>query len=112
MAFRGDFLPQAALFPSARPAAAWKVDEFIGRMKSLAGKELRSFHENVLGTQVRVFGNIAMAAVACENTENDLDTNRNIEMMLLIKDEGTWKIAAQAWDKATETNPVPKDLGG
>lgn len=108
--FKSDFLPHATLFPSARPVAPLEMDSFVDRMKRLASTDLQSFHENVLGSHVSVFGNVAVAVVACENTENDQDVNRNVEMMLLVKDGGTWKIAAQAWDKATEANPVPKDL--
>jgi hypothetical protein len=31
-------------------------------------------------------------------------------MMLLVKSEGHWKIAAQAWDKETNTVPIPDEL--
>jgi hypothetical protein len=31
-------------------------------------------------------------------------------MMLLVKSDGQWKIAAQAWDKETDTLPIPDDL--
>jgi hypothetical protein len=31
-------------------------------------------------------------------------------MMLLVKDAGEWKIAAQAWDKATEAQSIPAEL--
>lgn len=111
-AFKSDFLPRASLFPSARPVAPQTVDDFVDRMKGLVGKELKSFHENVLGTFVRIYGNVAVAIVACENTENNQDINRNVEMMLLVKQGETWKIAAQAWDKATDANPIPKEVLG
>jgi hypothetical protein len=38
-------------------------------MKGLAGTKLRSFSEEVLGTHIHVFGNVAVAA--CKITEND-----------------------------------------
>jgi hypothetical protein len=63
----------------------------------------------VLGTHVGVFGNVAVALAACENTENGSTVTRNVEALLLVKD-GTWKIAAQAWDKADAARPVPAEL--
>ena len=110
--FKGDFLPHAVLYASARPARAQSLEAFVERMNGLVGTTLRSFDEVVLGSEVRVFGNIAVAVIACENTENGTEVNRNVEMMLLVKDEGLWKIAAQAWDKESETAPIPTELLG
>ncbi len=76
-------------------------------MKSIAGNELRSLEEAVLGTEVTVFGNIAIAIAACAMKENGSTENRTVEMLLLVKDRGAWRIAAQAWDRASEGNPVP-----
>jgi hypothetical protein len=36
--------------------------------------------------------------------------DRTVETMLLVKTEGKWRIAAQAWDKASPSNPVPDRL--
>jgi ketosteroid isomerase-like protein len=110
--FSSDFLPGASLFASARPAHAQSVGQFAERMKDLVGTTLKSFDEQVIGTRIHVFGNVAVAVAACENTENGAEINRNVEMMLLVKDEGRWKIAAQAWDKATDTRPIPAGLLG
>jgi hypothetical protein len=79
-------------------------------MSDLARSSLRSFRERVVGTKVHVFGNVAIAAVACENIENETDVNRNVEMMLLVKEAGRWKIAAQAWDGESESRSIPADL--
>jgi hypothetical protein len=76
-------------------------------MKGIAGKELQSLDEAVLGTNVTVFGNIAVAIAVCAMRENGTTENRTVEMLLLVKDQGSWRIAAQAWDRASETNPVP-----
>ena len=108
--FREDFYSEARLFASARPLTSQSVDEFENRMRGIAGKGLRSFEEKVLGCDVSVFGNIAVAEVACENTENGTDVNRNVETMLLAKDSGHWKILAQAWDKETAENQIPHQL--
>lgn len=110
--FGGDFLPDASLFASARPVRAQSVGQFVERMKGLVGTALKSFDEQVIGTRIHVFGNVAVAVAACENTENDAEVNRNIEMMLLVKDGGQWRIAAQAWDKSTDTRPIPAELLG
>jgi hypothetical protein len=47
-----------------------------------------------------------------EITENDVEVNRSVEALLLIKDKGTWRIVSQAWDTASEAKPIPEDLIG
>jgi hypothetical protein len=42
-----------------------------------------------------MFDNVAIAVAGCEITENDADVTRGVEMMLLVKDAGVWRIAAQ-----------------
>jgi GNAT superfamily N-acetyltransferase len=107
-AFAADFLDSAVLFPAARPARAQSVPDFVERMNNLAQSSLRSFREVILGTKVHVFGNVAVAIAAAEMVENDAETSRNVEMMLLVKSEGAWRIVAQAWDRASDTNPIPE----
>jgi hypothetical protein len=109
-AFAADFLPNAALYPAARPAKPQTVQAFIERMQGISQTTLRTFHEAVLGTRILVFGNVALAIVAAEMTENDHDKNRNVEMLLLVKNEGAWRIVCQAWDRATPSNPIPREL--
>ena len=111
-AFAADFRPGAALYPSARPARRRSVEEFLERMQGLAGTKLRTFRERVLGTSIHVFGNVAVARAACEIVENESETSRGVEMLLLVKDNGVWAIVAQAWDNAGEGRPVPADLLG
>lgn len=111
-AFAGDFFPDAALYPAARPAKRQNVDAFIERMKGLQSSTLTSFHERVLGTEIRVFGNVAVAVAACEITENDSAVNRGVEMLLLIKNEGLWRVVAQAWDNENTARSIPKHLLG
>lgn len=105
--FASDFHSEARLYASARPARAQPVEAFVARMQGLAGAALRTFDEVVLGTEVRVFGNVAVAIAACENCENGTEVNRNVEMMLLVKEAGRWQIVAQAWDKAGAGRPIP-----
>ncbi|ACP22891.1 conserved hypothetical protein (plasmid) [Sinorhizobium fredii NGR234] len=109
-AFERDFLPDAALYASARPLRSQTTGQFIERMSGLVGKTLHSFEETVLGSRIHVFGNVAVAVIACENVENGMETNRNVEMMLLVKDEGVWRIAAQAWDRQDAANPVTSQV--
>ncbi len=116
-AFTADFSPDASLYPAARPSKRQTLEAFIGRMKGLAGIKLRSFHETLLGSEVRVFGNVAVAVAACEMTENDTEANWGVEMLLLVKDDGAWKIVAQAWDaegpsKKIPVHPCESDGGG
>jgi hypothetical protein len=111
-AFAADFLPEASLYPAARPAKRFTVEGFVERMKGLVGTKLRSFEEVVLGTEVHVFGNVAVALVACEMTENDAEVNRGVEMLPLVKNEGAWRIVSQAWDTESPESPIPLHLGG
>jgi Domain of unknown function (DUF4440) len=109
-AFAADFFPEASLYPAARPARRQTVDAFVERMKRL-GTKLGSFRESVLGTEIHIFGNVAVALAGCEITENDAEVSRGVEALLLIKDEGTWRIVSQAWDTEGEARPIPEHLG-
>jgi hypothetical protein len=109
-AFAADFLADARLYPAARPLRQQSVPEFIERMRSLAGTQLRSFDQRLAGADIRVFGNVAVAAALNEVTENGATTTRAMEMLLLVKDQGTWHIAAQAWDTEGPSKPIPPGL--
>ncbi len=105
-AYEGDFLPGASLFASARPVKAQSVPEFVARMKGLSKSSLRSFEESVVGARIIVFGTIAIAVASCEAIENGSGVDRTVEMLLLLKDEDNWRIAAQAWDKVDPAAPA------
>jgi hypothetical protein len=109
-AFVADFLPGASLYPAARPAKRQTPEAFVARMRGLAKSKLRSFKEDILGQHIRVFGNVAIAVAGCQITENGKDVNRGVEMMLLIKEDGAWRIAAQGWDTENELSKLPGDL--
>ena len=109
-AFAADFLSEAALYPAARPPKVQTVEAFVDRMKGLAETKLRSFQEAVLGTEVHVFGNVAVAVAGCEIVENTSTVNRAVEMMLLVKDGEAWKIVSQAWDTESPFKPLPVHL--
>lgn len=111
-AFAADFLAGAALFPAARPAKRQSVQEFVERMKGLAKTKLPSFKQVVRGTEIRVFGNVAVALAVVEITENGTEVNRGVEMLLLVKNEGAWRIVAQAWDTESPAKPIPSHLVG
>ena len=105
--FTGDFYTDATLYPAARPAKQQTVDAFVERMKGLAQTSLLSFKERKLGADIHVFGNVAVALGACEITENEEKLSRGVEAMLLIKEEGVWKIVSQGWDMESDENPIP-----
>ncbi len=109
-AFSADFLPGALLYPAARPAKSQRPEAFVERMKRLAQSKLRSFNEIPIGCDIRVFGNVAFAVAACQITENETTVTRSLEMMLLVKTEGRWQIASQAWDTEGDSKPIPPDL--
>jgi transposase InsO family protein len=108
--FAADFFPEASLYPAARPAKRQNVEAFIQRMKGLAGTKLRSFEEAVLGTEIHVFGNVAVALAGCEITENHAEVNRGVEMLLLVKNAGAWQIVSQAWDMESPSERIPRRL--
>lgn len=79
-------------------------------MKGLAQTNLRSFDEQLLGTEISIFGNVAVAIAGCAITEDESDVSRSAEALLLIKDDGTWRVAAQACDGETGTRKLPPGL--
>ena len=105
--FAADFLPSAALYPARRPVQPTTPTAFADRMKTLSAETLPELEEARLGDRILVFGNVAVAFSVCELIENGAETSRNLEAMLLIKDGGAWKIAAQAWDTETDDKPIP-----
>lgn len=108
--FAADFLPEASLFPAARPVRRQTLEAFIARMNGVAQDSLRSFEEKTLGMQVLVFGNVAVVLAASEMLENGTEVNHDVSGYLLLKDSGKWRIAAHAWDHASEQDPVPEYL--
>ncbi len=111
VAFAQGFLPDARLFPAARPVRSQTIGQFMDRMKGLRAEgKLVSFQETPLGCAVRVFGNVAVAFAACEMLENGSTVTRDVSAIVLVRDTGAWRIVAQAWDVETESNRVPGDL--
>ena len=108
--FAEDFLPEAQLFPAARPVATKSVEGFIARMKSVALGGLQSFEEHTRGMRIQRFGNIAVVLASSELLENGAETNHDVSAYLLVKTDGAWRIAAHAWDKVTDDTPLPDDL--
>jgi hypothetical protein len=110
-AFANGFISEARLFPAARPVRSQTINQFIDRMKTLrVENKLVSFQETPLGCAVRVFGNVAVAFAACEMLENNSTVTRDVSAIVLVRDAGTWRIVAQAWDVETESNRIPSDL--
>jgi len=110
--FSADFLPDASLFPAARPVRRQTLDAFITRMNEVAKGTLRSFEETTVGMQVLVFGNVAVVLSASKMLENNTQVNHDVSGYLLLKDDGKWRIAAHAWDHASDQMPVPEQLLG
>lgn len=108
--FSTDFLPEALLFPAARPVQVRTLSAFIERMNKVAQGSLHTFEEHTLGMQVLHFGNVAVVLAASEMLENGSEVNHDVSAYLLVKSKGTWTIAAHAWDKATPDRPVPEEL--
>jgi len=109
-AFSADFLPDALLFPAVRPVQTKTLEEFIERMNGVAQGSLHTFEEHTLGMQTLIFGNVAVVLAASEMLENETEVNHDVSGYLLVKCGGNWRIAAHAWDKASEQIPVPEEL--
>ena len=110
-AFAQGFFPGATLFPAARPVKPQTVDQFVDRMRRLRAEgKLVSFEETPLSCTVSVFGNVAIAFAACEMLENGSTRTRDVSAIVLVRDNGTWRIVAQAWDVETESRKIPADL--
>lgn len=108
--YRQAFLSTAIMIASARPARSQSVDDFVDRMKGLSRDSLRSFEEKALNGHVHVFGNVAVALVAGQTLENGTELNRDVSGYLLVKEDGRWRIAAQAWDKEKPERKIPASM--
>lgn len=108
--FARDFLPTATLIQSPRPIEPRTVPQFVARQQRLADGPLPAYGQRVIGTDIRVFGNVAVALAAGEMRENGAVVAYNVAALLLVKDDGAWKIAGQAWDRASAERPLPRDL--
>ncbi len=42
--------------------------------------------------------------------EDGMDVNHDVSGYLLVKNEGEWRIAANAWDQASEQMQAPEHL--
>jgi hypothetical protein len=110
-AFAQGFFPGATLFPAARPAKPQTVDQFIERMRRLRAEgRLMSFEETPLGCTVSVFGNVAVAFAACAMLENGSTLTRDVSAIVLVRDNDTWRIVAQAWDIENDSQKIPTEL--
>lgn len=108
--FARGFLPGALLVQSPRPVQPRTVPQFLERQQGLARGPLPAYEQRVLGMQVTVFGNIAVALAGGELAENGVPTARNVAALVLVKDAGAWKIVGQAWDRASAERPLPEEL--
>lgn len=99
-AFANGFVDGAPLYPAARPIRPTTVDGFAARMRRLSDDEtLRTFSEVPQGLDVRIAGNVAVALAGCEMHENGEEITYDVNAILLVKQDGVWRIAAQAWDR-------------
>jgi hypothetical protein len=46
----------------------------------------------------------------CELLENESTINREINATILVRENGVWRIAAQAWDLETGASKIPARL--
>jgi hypothetical protein len=108
--FREDFLPEAVLVGAARPAIVRSLEGFISRMDDVARANLRSFEEHTRQMKILRFGNLAVVLAVSELLENAADISHDVSGFLLVKSGGRWMIAAHAWDRRGDDDPIPEDL--
>jgi len=107
--FSDCFHATARLYPSARPVEALDVDTFVGRMDGQRSNgNLATFAETMLGEDIQVFGNVAVAFSAYETVINGDRKSRGLNAFHLGRDDGTWKILSLAWDNETDEQPLPE----
>jgi hypothetical protein len=111
-AFSADFLPGALLFPAARPVRPVTVPEFVERMKRAASSTMPVIEETLLGVEISLYGNVAVALAVCGQHEGNGPPARAVEALLLVREGGAWRIAAQGWDTEREDVPIPPALLG
>lgn len=103
-------IPEAKLFPAARPVVPTDLQPFMEMMKAQYGGDLKDFDETVTGHHVRVFGNIAIAFSGYKQRINGGDQTRGVNGFLLLRANDNWKIAAMCWDGEKDTAQVPEGL--
>jgi len=108
--FSADFLPGAQLFPAARPVRPVSVPDFVARMKTAAASTMPVFEEALLGIQIRLYGKVAVALAVCGQRQREASPERAVEALLLLKEDETWRIAAQGWDKERDDEPIPEAM--
>lgn len=103
--FTAPFLDNAQLCSSKRPVAFQTPDAFAKRMDTLRSTgTIQTFHEESVGLNLFVAGNVAVAAAGCKMLENESDITQDISVFLLLKSEGEWRILSQAWDIVEDIN--------
>lgn len=109
--FFGSYIKGATLFPAARPVVPTAPEPFRIRMdEQRAGGSMIDFEETMLGSEIRVFGKIAVATAAFRARVNKTGEGAGVNMYLLVKEGDGWRIAAVAWDNASDQNPIPASL--
>ncbi|MEX1147446.1 MAG: nuclear transport factor 2 family protein [Sphingomonadales bacterium] len=110
-AFRAAFRDDAVLYPSARPLTQTPIGDFIERMENeRTSGNLQSIVEAAIAHDVTVFGNTALVYTSYEACINGGTPGRGANAFLFVRDGGTWKVGAMAWDNASEATPLPEKL--
>lgn len=111
--FFAPYLPGALLFPSARPVTPTSAAPFQTRMsEQRASGAMVDFEEAMIAADIQVFGTIAVASASFRMRVNKGSASEGVNMYLLVKEGGAWKIAAVAWDSATPERSLPASLRG
>lgn len=109
--FAAVFRDDATLIPAARPTERRTVGDFRDRLARLKQDgTLRTFSERMTRISVQVAGTVAVVMAGCEMTENGTTMTNDVSAFLLIKEDGAWRIANQAWDLVDHTAIQSKGL--
>lgn len=110
--FAAAVIPEAAIIPSARPAAPTTIAAFGQRMGGLYDNgAMTTFAERPLSSVVQIFGNIAVALGGYEAVVDGGEPSRGANAFLFVKDGDGWHVAAMAWDNERDDLRLPSCLG-
>jgi hypothetical protein len=86
---------------------------FVDRMRGLAGTKLQSFAESALGIEFESSATSPLRWPVAKSQRTMPDVNRSVEMMLLVKDAGAWRIVGLGRGKSGESDSFRSHkLGG
>ena len=103
-----DFFDGALVFQAHRPVDAIPVEHLSTRMGELRDcTDAAHRRERVTHVEVLIFERVAVALAGCQLLDDERDVTCDVNAFLLIKDQGRWLIASQAWAESDQPFTAP-----